>query len=71
VFKEEGKTADAIASFRMSAELPTTVASDPRTKGKGLRMAGKLERRIKGTVRRLEFAGLEPGAEVRGLEFAD
>jgi hypothetical protein len=43
VLKEEGKTRDAIASFRTAAELPTTVASDPRTKERALRMAGKLE----------------------------
>jgi tetratricopeptide (TPR) repeat protein len=43
LLKEEGKTADAIASFRMAAELPTTVASDPRTKERALRIARKLE----------------------------
>ena len=43
VFHEEGRTPEAIASFRMAAELPTTVASDPRTKERALRMARKLE----------------------------
>lgn len=43
VFKEEGKTREAIESFRMAAELTTTVASDPRTKDRALRMAAKLE----------------------------
>jgi tetratricopeptide (TPR) repeat protein len=43
VLKEEEKTRDAIESFRMAAELPTTVASDPRTKERALRTARKLE----------------------------
>ena len=43
VFREEGKTKDAIEAFRIASELPTTVASDPRTKERALRMARKLE----------------------------
>jgi tetratricopeptide (TPR) repeat protein len=43
VLKEEGKTREAIEAFRAASELPTTVASDPRTKERALRMAQKLE----------------------------
>jgi tetratricopeptide (TPR) repeat protein len=43
VLKEEGRTKEAIEAFRMASELPTTVASDPRTKERALRMAQKLE----------------------------
>jgi tetratricopeptide (TPR) repeat protein len=43
VLEEEGKTQDAIDAFRMAAGLPTTVASDPRTKERALRLARKLE----------------------------
>jgi tetratricopeptide (TPR) repeat protein len=43
VLQEEGKRQEAIDAFRAAAELPTTVASDPRTKNHALRMAAKLE----------------------------
>lgn len=43
VLKEEGKTKDAIEAFRIASELPTTVASDPRTRERALHMARELE----------------------------
>jgi tetratricopeptide (TPR) repeat protein len=43
VLEEEGRREEAIQSFRAAAELPTTVASDPRTRERALRMAEKLE----------------------------
>ena len=43
VLEEEGRKNDAIDAFRAAAGLPTTVASDPRTKERALRTAAKLE----------------------------
>jgi tetratricopeptide (TPR) repeat protein len=43
VLREEGRTQDAIEAFRIASELPTTVASDPRTKERAVRMVRKLE----------------------------
>ncbi len=42
VFEEEGKKQEAIDAFRAASELPTTVASDPRTKEHALRLAAHL-----------------------------
>lgn len=42
VLKEEGRRKEAIEAFRIASELPTTVASDMRTKGAALHMAEKL-----------------------------
>lgn len=42
VMKEEGKKDEAIEAFRIASELPTTVASDPRTRGLALRMIQEL-----------------------------
>lgn len=43
VLEEEGRKKEAIDAFRTAAGLPTTVASDPRTKERALRTAAKLE----------------------------
>jgi len=43
VLQEEGKRQEAIEAFRSASELPTTVASDPRTKERAVRIAAKLE----------------------------
>jgi tetratricopeptide (TPR) repeat protein len=43
VLEEEGKKQEAIDAFRTASELPTTVASDPRTKARALRRIQKLE----------------------------
>lgn len=43
VLKEEGKRQEAIEVFRIASELPTSVASDPRTRERAIRMARKLE----------------------------
>ncbi|HTY60114.1 MAG TPA: tetratricopeptide repeat protein [Bacteroidota bacterium] len=43
VLKEEGRKEEAIAAFRAAAALPTTVASDPRTKGIAQKLAKELE----------------------------
>ncbi len=43
VLKEEGKRPEAIEAFKAAAELPTTVASDPRTKRRAVAMVQQLE----------------------------
>jgi tetratricopeptide (TPR) repeat protein len=42
VLKEEGKKDEAIEAFRIASALPTTVASDPRTRDVALHMIKKL-----------------------------
>ncbi len=43
ILKEEGRRQEAIEAFRAASLLPTTVASDPRTKETAVRLAQKLE----------------------------